>query len=78
VQAFFLVDRVRAIAADQPELAQQQPFKAILEQDKATIATFSKREIVTLFFATHTGMTPEAFQAIATPWLNSAQHPRFQ
>ncbi len=78
VQAFFLLDRVKAIATEQPKLAQQQPFKAILERDKATIATFSKKELVTLFFATHTGMTPEAFQDIAISWLNVAHHPRFQ
>ena len=78
VQAYFLLDRVKSIAAEKLELAEQQPFKALLEQDKATIATFGKQELITLFFATHTGMTLEEFQAIAVSWLNTAQHPRFQ
>jgi len=71
VQAYFLLDRVKSIAAEKREFAEQQPFKALLEQDKATMATFGKQELITLFFATHTGMTLEEFQAIAVSWLNS-------
>lgn len=77
MQAFFLLDRVKTITAQNPELAAQQPFKAILEHDKDTLATFGKKEIVTLGFATHTGMTTEEFETIAKTWFDSAQHPRF-
>lgn len=77
VQAFFLLERVKTITTQKPELAGLQPFKAILEHDQATLATFGKKEIVTLGFATHTGMTTEEFAAIAKTWLDSAQHPRF-
>jgi phosphoglycolate phosphatase-like HAD superfamily hydrolase len=78
VQGFFLLDRVKTITTEQPELAEQQPFKAVLENDKTTLATFGKKELVTLFFATHTGMTTEEFQPIAQSWFDSAVHPRFQ
>lgn len=78
VQAYFLLDQIKAIAVENPELAQQQPFKAILEKDRETIATFTKKELLTLFFATHRGMTPEAFYGIATNWFNSKKHPRWQ
>lgn len=77
VQAFFLLDRVKTITTQNPELAAQQPYKAILEHDKDTLAMFGKKEIVTLGFATHTGMTTEEFEAIAKTWLDSAMHPRF-
>jgi phosphoserine phosphatase len=77
VQAFFLLDRVKTITTQNPELATQQPYKAILEHDKDTLATFGKKEIVTLGFATHTGMTTEEFEAIAKTWFDSATHPRF-
>lgn len=77
VQAFFLLDRVKTITTQNSELAEQQPFKAILEHDKATLTTFGKKEIVTLGFATHTGMTTEEFGAIAKTWFDAAQHPRF-
>jgi len=78
VQLHFLIDRVAEIAAQQPQLAQQQPFKAILEKDKATLATFTKKELMTLVFATHTGMTSEEFGAIARDWLNVAKNPQLQ
>lgn len=77
VQAFFLLDRVKTITTQNLKLAEQQPYKAILEHDKDTLATFGKKEIVTLGFATHTGMTTEEFEVIAKTWLDSAQHPRF-
>lgn len=77
VQAFFLLDRVKAITTQNPELAEQQPYKAILEHDRDTLATFGKKEIVTLGFATHTGVTTEEFETIAKTWFDSAQHPRF-
>lgn len=78
VQGFFLIDRVKTITTEQPELAEQQPFKAVLKNDTTTLATFGKKELVTLVFATHTGMTPEEFQSIAQTWFDSAMHPRFQ
>lgn len=78
IQGFFLIDRIHDLATAKPEIQEQQPFKAILERDRETISTFGKKELITLFFATHTGMSPDDFQAIAKPWLNSATHPRFQ
>jgi phosphoserine phosphatase len=78
VQLHFLIDRVATIVAQQPELGQQQPFKALLEKDKATLATFTKKELMTLVFATHTGMPSEEFKAIARDWLNAAKHPQLQ
>jgi phosphoserine phosphatase len=77
VQGFFLIDRIKTITTQNPELAAQQPYKAILERDRETLATFGKKEIVTLGFATHTGITTEEFEAIAKNWFTSAAHPRF-
>jgi len=78
VQGFFLVDRVHQLAEQQPQLREQQPYKAVLESDRQTLRTFGKKELLMLFFATHSGMTIDEFRAIAQPWLNSATHPRFQ
>ncbi|HIK17383.1 MAG TPA: haloacid dehalogenase-like hydrolase [Leptolyngbyaceae cyanobacterium M33_DOE_097] len=78
VQIYFLVDRIKAIAIDNPALANQQPFKAILENDRETIATFTKKELVALIFATHAGMPQEEFLAVAASWFNNAKHPHLQ
>jgi hypothetical protein len=75
---FFLVDQLRAIASRTPSLANRQPFKALLEKDLEVIQTFSKQDLMALFFETHTGMTTEEFQAVVQIWFTRAMHPRFQ
>ena len=77
VQVFFLVDRVRALAASDSTLAARQPFKALLEGDHATLHSLGKKAIMELFAATHAGMTEDAFEAIATDWFATARHPKF-
>jgi phosphoglycolate phosphatase-like HAD superfamily hydrolase len=75
VQGFFLVDRVKQLAAADPALAQRQPFKALIEHDHAALHALGKQGILELFFATHGGMTEQEFSAIARAWLSTARHP---
>ena len=77
VQVFFLIDRVRQLAANDPSLKQRQPFKALLEGDHATLHALGKRGVAELFAATHTGMTVEEFEQIAVEWFATAKHPKF-
>jgi len=76
VQAFFLIDRVRELAAADPALARRQPFKALLEGDRARLHAIGKQGILELFFATHAGKTLREFAAIARAWQASARHPQ--
>ncbi|MCU0526920.1 MAG: haloacid dehalogenase-like hydrolase [Elainella sp. Prado103] len=78
IQIFFLIDRIKSMVAENPTLATQQPFKAIVEQDLETLKTFGKKELLILMFSSHTAMTPEEFAQIAQTWFKSATHPRFQ
>ncbi len=78
IQVFFLLDQIKKLPTENPVLAAQQPFKAVLENDKEMMSTFTKKELMTLFFGTHTGMSPEAFIKTATTWLDTSKHPRFQ
>lgn len=78
IQIFFLIDRIKSMAAENPALATQQPFKAIVEQDWETLKTFGKKELLILFFSSHTAMTPEEFAQLAQTWFESATHPRFK
>ena len=75
VQALFVIDRVRELAATDPELAQRQPFKALLEGDHAKLHALGKQGILQLFFATHAGMTLRDFNTMAHRWQASALHP---
>jgi phosphoglycolate phosphatase-like HAD superfamily hydrolase len=75
IQLFFLIDRIKSMAASNPTLA---TFKALIEQDLETLKTFGKKELLILMFSSHTAMTPEEFAQIAQTWFEAATHPRFQ
>jgi hypothetical protein len=77
VQVFFLIDRVKALAAKDPSLKERQPFKALLERDLKTLHDLGKKGLMELFFATHASMTDEQFGEIASAWLGQATHPKF-
>ena len=44
-QAIFTRDRVRAMVADHPEWKDRPPFKAVLEGDRAALATLDEKGI---------------------------------
>jgi phosphoglycolate phosphatase-like HAD superfamily hydrolase len=77
VQVFFLIDRVKELAAHDPALRQRQPFKALLEHDLKALQELGKKGLQELFFATHAGMTDEQFVQIACSWIDQAKHPKF-
>jgi phosphoserine phosphatase len=77
VQVFFLIDRVRQLAAADPSMKDRQPFKALLEHDLKTLHGLGKRALQELFAATHAGMTQEEFERIVRGWFASANHPKF-
>jgi phosphoglycolate phosphatase-like HAD superfamily hydrolase len=76
-QVQFAIDRVRAVAAEHPEWKDQQPFKAVIENDAAALATFGEKGMLEILAATHSGMTTEAFHKTVADWLLVARHPRF-
>ena len=77
VQAYFVIDRIRALAPEHPEWRDLQPFKAVLEGDVAGIMAVGMDGLVALVMATHAGMSTEAFAALARDWIATARHPRF-
>jgi phosphoglycolate phosphatase-like HAD superfamily hydrolase len=77
VQAFFLIDRVKELSAEDPTLKERQPFKALLEQDLKALMALGKQALFELVFATHAGMKEEEFDSIARNWLARTRHPKF-
>jgi hypothetical protein len=77
VQGFFLIDRVKQLAAKDASMKTRQPFKALLEHDLATLHSLGKRGLQDLFTATHAGMIQEEFETIVANWFASAKHPTF-
>jgi len=77
-QFAFAIDRVKALAPQHPEWKEKQPFKAVLENDKAAIIASGERGLAEIVMAGHAGMTPGEFEQIVRDWLATARHPRFQ
>jgi phosphoglycolate phosphatase-like HAD superfamily hydrolase len=76
-QFAFVVDRVRALAAEHPEWRTTQPYQAVLEGDRQALAAAGLEGLATLVAATHAGMTSEEFDGIVRAWFAAARHPRF-
>ena len=76
-QLAFAIDRIKAMAPQHPEWKSKQPFKALLEGDKKTLAAAGEAGLLPLIAATHAGMTVEDFTKTVVNWTETARHPRF-
>ena len=76
-QLLFALDRVRDMAAQHPEWGEQQPFKAILEDDREKLGQMSLHDVTQIVMVTHAGMTVDEFSGQVADWLATARHPRF-
>ena len=75
VQELFAFYRVKKMVEANPELAQKQPFKAVVEKDKTYFETGGDKALIELVAATHTGMTEDEFEAEAKEFFAGAQYP---
>ncbi len=75
-QVQFVIDRIKEMAKDHPEWSEQQPYKAVLENDMKTLFS-SDKWVSELFVITHTGMTTSEFYKIGHEWFKKAKHPKF-
>src|SRR5262249_2096823 len=77
-QLAFALDRVKSLAPQHPDWQEKEPFKAVLTGDRAALAKFTKKDLLEIVGATHSGMTTAEFRKTATSWLGTAKHPRYQ
>lgn len=75
VQELFAFYRVKKMVEAKPELAQKQPFKAVVEKDKIFFEKGGDKALIELVAATHTGMTEDEFEASAKEFFAGAQYP---
>ena len=74
----FAIERVKALATNHAEWNEQQPFKAVLENDRDTLVASGTEGLLTLVMASHAGMTTVEFEHIVKTWIATARHPRFK
>ncbi|WP_166366938.1 HAD family hydrolase [Pseudomonas akapageensis] len=75
-QVLFALEEVKRMTPQHPEWKEQQPFKAVLENDHKALEEAGMDGLLKIIAATNTGMTTEAFTANAEAWLAKARHPK--
>ena len=74
----FALHRVKDLAKVHPEWKEQQPFKAVIEDDRETLMSAGTRGIIEIVMASHTGMSTTLFDTIVAEWLRDARHPTLE
>lgn len=75
-EVLFSLDEVKRLAPQHPEWKEQQPFKAVLEDDQKALSESGMQGLMNIIAATHTGMSTDEFIAQSQRWLAGAVHPR--
>jgi hypothetical protein len=78
VQLAFVLDRVKALAPQNPGWKTKQPFKAVLDGDTKALAASGEKGLMALMAATHAGMTSDEFARIVSGWLATTRDHRFK
>jgi phosphoserine phosphatase len=73
----FVLDRAAEKLEADPQLAQQPGFAELAAAGQGK-PDLGKEQLAALLAATHSGMTPEAFNRDVQAWVEKARHPRFE
>jgi len=74
-QAFFIFDRIKALAPQHPKWKDKEPFASVLKGDVKSALAGGEHALLEMAMATHAGMTTEEFEKIVKDWLATAKHP---
>lgn len=77
-QVQYALDQIRLQAPAHPEWQNRQPFKAVLQGDRAAMETMGERGLMQIVAATHANMTTDEFSQKVKRWSATARHPRTQ
>lgn len=76
-QLIFAMQRIQELAPQHPEWNNEQPFKAVIENDLPTVLEHGIKGVLKLVMASHAGITTKEFEASVRQWLTNERHPRF-
>jgi phosphoserine phosphatase len=74
-QAFFIFDRIKALAPQHPEWREKEPFASVLKGDVKTAMAGGEHALMEMAMATHAGMTTDEFEILVRNWIETARHP---
>lgn len=75
VQQLFAFYQVKKMVEKNPGLANEQPFKAVVENDKAYFAKGGEKALLHVVASTHTGMTEDDFESSVKDFFSTATYP---
>ncbi|MCA9157872.1 MAG: haloacid dehalogenase-like hydrolase, partial [Planctomycetales bacterium] len=75
-QAFYIFDRIKALAPEHPEWKETEPFASVLKGDLKTAFAGGEKALLEMTMATHAGLTSEEFDKLVRDWLATAKHPK--
>jgi phosphoglycolate phosphatase-like HAD superfamily hydrolase len=75
-QLAFALDRVKAVAGQNPDWKSKQPFASLLKGDIKGALAGGEPAILQIIMATHSGITTEQFDKTVIDWVESAKHPK--
>ncbi|BES71348.1 HAD family hydrolase [Marinobacter nanhaiticus D15-8W] len=74
-QFMFAMDRLKAMAKDDPSVLSSDVLKAAAEGDMGAVAQSGEKGLLEIIATTHSNLPVDAFQAEAGDWLTTATHP---
>jgi len=74
-QAFFVFDRIKALAPQHPEWKDMEPFASVLKGDTKAALAGGARSLLEMAMATQAGMTTEEVKKSVNDWITTARHP---
>ena len=77
-QLAFALDRVKAMAPQNPDWKKKQPFKAVLDGNMRALAASGEKGLMEIIAVTHAGMTTAEFEKIVVDWIATARDPRWK
>lgn len=63
------MDMVKSVASGHPEWKNQQPFKAVLENNMEELTKQGEKGLLEIVMTSHAGMTSEEFEAVVREWI---------
>lgn len=75
-QAFFIFDRIKALAPQHPEWRTNEPFASVLKGDAKAALAGGEKALLDLALVTSAGVTAEESAKAIVDWLASARHPQ--
>jgi hypothetical protein len=76
-QAAFVLDTLKTLVQQKPELRDNPDVKAALTGDLRTLVADHYRGLFTLIALTHDGVTVEEYERRVSDWMSTARHPRY-